>query len=339
MGSRVDNRHVDLKNRQVGDFRALGQFGSKRRRIFPRKGPQAPSAARQHRRAGVKRINTRVARRADPISIDYCSYLHVLGAEPCSFEERGQAIELFAGLVVDDDLAAIRVSGPDQDGGSEIAMESLLEIEKMGGLERQLVRGVFSDPGARRGRHAGGDQGLGLADGEVLIDDSPAGGRLAFGVGKAQKCASVALGDFVFADGVQDVGGQVEQADQVGNGRSIDAQPAGQLFLGAAVAREVFAEGRRLVDGVQVFALKVFDHCQLEDALIVEHHDSRGHFVKLGFDARTQPALAGDQLVSRSLRSRPARAGAYRAGGVSRPARRSRYALNWRRGWNGLGSI
>ncbi len=102
------------------------------------------------------------------------------------------------------------------------------------------------------------------------------------------------------ADGVEDLGGQVEQADQVGDGRSIDAQPAGELFLGAAVAREVFAEGAGLVDGVQILALEVFDHRQLEDALIVEHQDPRGHFVKLGLDAGAQPALAGDQLVAQA---------------------------------------
>ena len=106
------------------------------------------------------------------ISVTFAGYA-------CSFEEGGQAIELFAGLVVDDDLAAIGVSGPDQDGGAKIAMESLLEIEKMGGFDHDLVRGVLTDPGARRGRYSGGDECLRLANREVFVDDSLAGGRLA----------------------------------------------------------------------------------------------------------------------------------------------------------------
>ena len=97
---------------------------------------------------------------------------------------------------------------------------------------------------------------------------------------------------------VQDRVGKLEQPDQVRDRRTIEAQPAGQLFLGAAVARQVFAKRGRLVDRVQVFALQVFDHRQLEDALIVEHEDPRGHFVELGLDTGPQPALTGDELVA-----------------------------------------
>ena len=61
------------------------------------------------------------------------------GCDPDSFEQRGEAIELFAGLVVDDDLAAIGIAGPDQDGGAQVAMESLFELEEMGGLGDDLV--------------------------------------------------------------------------------------------------------------------------------------------------------------------------------------------------------
>ena len=104
-----------------------------------------------------------------------------------------------------------------------------------------------------------------------------AGRGLALGVGEAQECACVALGDFIAADGFEDVWRQVEEADQVGDGRSIDAQPAGELFLSATVAREIFAECACLVDGVQVFALEVLDHRQLEDTLIIEcEHDRAG---------------------------------------------------------------
>ena len=121
---------------------------------------------------------------------------------------------------------------------------------------------------------------------------------LAFGVRQAEQRPGVPLGDLVGANRVQDLVGKLEEADQVGDGRAVEPEPAGQLFLGATVARQVLAKGSRLVDRIQVFALQVFDHRQLEDALIVEHEDPCGHLVKLGFDARTQPALAGDELIS-----------------------------------------
>ena len=75
-------------------------------------------------------------------------------------------------------------------------------------------------------------------------------------------------------------------------------KPAGELFLGAAVAGEIFAEGGRLVDGVEILALQVLDHRQLEDALVVEVEHPRGNLVELGLDAGAQPALAGDELVA-----------------------------------------
>ena len=42
---------------------------------------------------------------------------------------------------------------------------------------------------------------------------------------QAEKRAGVALSDFVYSNGVQYVGRQIEQANEVGHGRSIDAEP------------------------------------------------------------------------------------------------------------------
>ena len=115
---------------------------------------------------------------------------------------------------------------------------------------------------------------------------------------QAEQGAGVALADLVGADGVLDLVGQLEQADQVGDRRAVDAQAAGQLFLGAAVTRQVVAEGRGLVDGVEVLALEVLDHRQLEDPLVVEVEHPGGDLVELGLDAGAEPALAGDELVA-----------------------------------------
>ena len=116
-----------------------------------------------------------------------------------------------------------------------------------------------------------------------------------FGVGQAEQGPGVALGDLLGSDGLLDLVGEVEQADQVGDGRAVEAEPAGELFLGAAVAGEVVAEGGGLVERVQVLALEVLDHRQLADALVVELHDAGGDLVELGLDAarsRRSPAMS-----------------------------------------------
>ena len=92
--------------------------------------------------------------------------------------------------------------------------------------------------------------------------------------------------------------GKFEQADQVRDGRTIEAEPAGELFLGPAVTREILAERHGLVDGVEVLALEILDHRQLEDALVVQVHHPCGDLVELGLDAGAEPTLAGDELVT-----------------------------------------
>src|SRR5262249_13031687 len=105
------------------------------------------------------------------------------------------------------------------------------------------------------------------------------------------------LRDLAGADRPEDLLGELKQTDQVGDSGAIDAQAAGQVFLRAAVSREVVPEGGRLVDRVEVLALEVLHHGQLEDALVVEVEDPGGDLVELGLDAGAEPALASDELI------------------------------------------
>ena len=61
-------------------------------------------------------------------------------------------------------------------------------------------------------------------------------GDLGLGVRQPEQGAGVALGDLGVADGVEDLFGQVKQPDQVRERRAIEPQPAGEFFLGSAVA-------------------------------------------------------------------------------------------------------
>src|SRR5262245_35501182 len=69
-------------------------------------------------------------------------------------EKRGQAIELLAGLVIDDDLAALSGFRSNRDWCSQGLHKELFETQKMGGSGIVMMGGVFADPGTRRRGHA-----------------------------------------------------------------------------------------------------------------------------------------------------------------------------------------
>ena len=115
---------------------------------------------------------------------------------------------------------------------------------------------------------------------------------------RPSKCSGVSLRDLVRANRIQDGVGEFEKADQVGDRRPIKTETARQLFLGDTVAGQVFAERGGLIDGIQVFALKVLDHRDLEDALIVEYENPSRQFMQLSFDTCPQPPFTGDELIA-----------------------------------------
>src|SRR4029079_7912144 len=84
----------------------------------------------------------------------------------------------------------------------------------------------------------------------------------------------------------------------IGDGRAVEAESAGELFLGTSEAIQIVAEGGRLLQRVEILALKVLDHGELADALVVELEDPGGDFGELGLDAGAEPALARDELVA-----------------------------------------
>src|SRR5512135_3064627 len=77
-------------------------------------------------------------------------------------------VELFLRVEINDDLPFLAASDSDQDGGAETGMEVLLQLDEMGRLASRGGRAglgrVLADASARRGRLAGRDEGLGLAN-------------------------------------------------------------------------------------------------------------------------------------------------------------------------------
>ena len=134
-------------------------------------------------------------------------------------------------------------------------------------------------------------------------DDAPTGDEPGLRFLQAQQRASVSLADLIGADRLEDLAGELEQADQVGDRRAVDAQPAGQLLLGTSVSGQVIAECTRFIDRVEILPLEVLHHRQLEDAPIVEIEHPRRDLMEMGLDARAKPPLSGDELEARSRRA------------------------------------
>src|SRR5271157_5994602 len=83
-------------------------------------------------------------------------------------DQRGNAVEFFLRVVVDDDLPALGCFGSDQHGGAEPLVQMLFKLDQVG---RPGLRGVCliaTDSRPSRGGDAGGHEGLGLADRQVL---------------------------------------------------------------------------------------------------------------------------------------------------------------------------
>src|SRR5579875_1111458 len=64
------------------------------------------------------------------------------------------------------------------------------------------------------------------------------------------------------------------------------------------IARQVVLEALRFFDRVEVGALDILDQVGFEDLLIVEVYDGDGYVLQSGLACRTQPALAGYQLIA-----------------------------------------
>ena len=113
-----------------------------------------------------------------------------------------------------------------------------------------------------------------------------------------QQRAGVALRDVALLHHLLHVGRQLQQANQVGDGRAIDLHAGGQLFLRALVLIDVPLERLGLFDRVEVLALDVFDDGQLGHLAVVDFADLHRHLPPVGGLGGAEPALAGDQFVA-----------------------------------------
>src|SRR5208337_2295162 len=110
-----------------------------------------------------------------------------------STQNPGDPIEFFLRIVVDDNLPAIGGLDAEEDDRAEPLVQVGFQLQQVGRLGLVRVCLVAADPGSSRRGNARGDQGFGLADREVLGNDSPARSTLAVRVGQGKEGSGVTL--------------------------------------------------------------------------------------------------------------------------------------------------
>ena len=109
---------------------------------------------------------------------------------------------------------------------------------------------------------------------------------------------AVALAELAGLEQLQRLVGQLEQADQVGDGGAAAADPARQLLFGQAELLDQGGAGARLLDRVEVLADHVLDQRRLQALGFGLVADDRRHLLQPGLLGGAPAALAGDQLVA-----------------------------------------
>jgi hypothetical protein len=90
---------------------------------------------------------------------------------------------------------------------------------------------------------------------------------------------------------------QVQEPEQVADGRAVQAQSFGEVILFKPEPFQVVLEPLRLLDGVQVAPLDVLDQGGLEHLLVVEVDDVDGDGFEAGALGGAEAAFPGDQLI------------------------------------------
>ena len=90
---------------------------------------------------------------------------------------------------------------------------------------------------------------------------------------------------------------QLQQADQVGDGRACPPDPLGNLFVGLAQTIRQSAQGPGFVDRVEVFPLDVLDQGHRRRFVVGQITDNGGQGFKSGRTGRAQPAFPRHQFV------------------------------------------
>src|SRR5262245_44944278 len=208
-------------------------------------------------------------------------------------DQHGEPLE-FVGVGVADLDASKALATDDAHARHERALQAFLE------------RGQFRRaPALLRPRRASGGgcaHGvLGRTDRPIVRENLVAQLELLGRRGERQQRARVAHREPSAAQIVLDRLRQTEQTKRVGDRAPLLAHALGQLLLRPPEAREELVEGLGLLHRIQVLAQEVLDERELEALGVRDLTDNRGDAGESCLACRAPAALAGDELIARTL--------------------------------------
>ncbi len=243
-------------------------------------------------RAKLSELPTETIGRDWPWRIESATSLLQTGTR--KFQQIENAIEIVVAVVFDFDFAFFG-GVVNRNVGGEMFLKTLgqganVNVDFLG-------RGFF------RVRIAGGigEQGLGEffggADGQFAADDLIRGEFLGFGILDGENGFGVADGDLALGEMDLDILVEVQQAHGIRHGGAGFADAGGDFFLfeGEFLGESDVTGG--FLDGIEVFALKVFNQCHFQHITIGCGALDDGNVGETEFGGCSPPAFTCDEFV------------------------------------------
>jgi hypothetical protein len=209
-------------------------------------------------------------------------------------DEIVDAGEIFLGIILDLDAAALFIAGDDANTRAKDTFEL---VDRRADVRVAIQSGGVGAP-LERGRWGFLDRTFDLPDGHGPVGGFVRQGNLLLGGFEREKGAGVSHGQAVFGNKLLHFEGEPEEAQHVGDGGSVLAGALGDLLVGQAEFAVEALEGVGDFDGVEVFALDVFDKSDFHEAVVGDVLDNDGHVMKAGDAGGAKAAFTGDELIA-----------------------------------------
>ena len=141
------------------------------------------------------------------------------------------------------------------------------------------------------------DELFGFADAQAVANDFLRCDFLGISVSDSENRSRMTKGEEAVADVILDVGMELEEAKEIRDGGAVLADFSGGFLLRQGKIFDELAVAEGLFDGIEIFALKVFDEREFEDFSVVRFADQDRQFSETRKLSRSPAALAGDEFV------------------------------------------
>ena len=181
----------------------------------------------------------------------------------------------------------------EMDFGAEPVAQTIFEAGDVRVLrEREFGAGLFVRPVSLQL----GDESFGLADVQAVFDDALGGEVLLLLSGQPEDDFGVTDGEAAVAQITLEGRREFEETERIGNDGTAFADFDGDLFLGELKLGNELRVTLGFFEGIEVFALQVFDQGEFEDGAVVGDAEDDRDFRQTEKLGRAPAAFAGDEF-------------------------------------------